>query len=357
MVAKAQIGYQTLLEDFVLGDRRLAERDDIEVLIQWSKDAHGRQRRLSGARHEFGTMLTDYGSVHVRTDSRLSDRERELLDLLTYLVIFCGISGKDRLASNISKDVGRALTEVRRSLGISQDDLARELQVNRVSVSEWEAGAHSLDTQAVYRWCQGLGLVTPERTALVRIVDLSPKVLRFLQEDPERLRSLTPGQFETVVADRLSEMGYEVKLTGASSMRDGGIDLIAVPRTVNLGSVVIAAQMKHHSDNRKTGRDAVDRLLAWKDTVFGIGLLVTNTRFTRDAIWAAYRERNARFLRLRDFDDLKRWLQGRFGEKEDWKEIPRYVELAPGVVIEIPKPRVISNLRVSGGRFLSRRKS
>ena len=64
----------------------------------------------------------------------------------------------------------------------------------------------------------------------------------------------------------------------------------------------------------------------------------------RDAVWTAKQERNARFLRLRDFTDLKRWLEDRFGEEQDWREIPDRVELAPGVVIEIPRPRIISPL-------------
>jgi hypothetical protein len=135
-------------------------------------------------------------------------------------------------------------------------------------------------------------------------------------------------------------MGYNVTLTGASNRKDGGIDLIAVPKSANVGSIVIAGQVKHHRDDQKAGRDAVDRLLAWKDSYFGVGLLVTNTSFTRDAVWTAQQERNARFLRLRDFTDLKRWLEGRFGSEEDWREIPDRVELASGVVIEIPRPKI-----------------
>jgi hypothetical protein len=74
---------------------------------------------------------------------------------------------------------------------------------------------------------------------------------------------------------------------------------------------------------------------------FGVGLLVTNTSFTKDAVWTAQQERNSRFLRLRDFIDLKRWLQDQYGTEADWREIPARVELAPGVVIEIPKPRIV----------------
>ena len=106
--------------------------------------------------------------------------------------------------------------------------------------------------------------------------------------------------------------------------------------------------MKHHRGDQKTGRDAVDRLLAWKDSYFGVGLLVTNTSFTHDAVWTAQQERNARFLRLRDFPDLKRWLEGRFGEEEDWREIPDRIELAPGVVIEVPRPRITTTFPAFG---------
>jgi len=84
----------------------------------------------------------------------------------------------------------------------------------------------------------------------------------------------------------------------------------------------------------------VDRLLAWKGKGFGVGLLITNTAFTRDAIWAANRDSDRDFLPLRDFTDLKRWLEGHSGQDRDWREIPEKIELAPGIVVEIPKPRI-----------------
>jgi hypothetical protein len=93
--------------------------------------------------------------------------------------------------------------------------------------------------------------------------------------------------------------------------------------------VVLAVQVKHHVGDQKTGVDAVDRLLAWKDSHFGVGMLVTNRTFTRDAVWKAQRERNAGFLGLRDFFDLKRWLEEQWGTEEEWREIPNRIELAP----------------------------
>ena len=65
-----------------------------------------------------------------------------------------------------------------------------------------------------------------------------------------------------------------------------------------------------------------------------LGLLVTNTGFTPDAQWFA-REK-ARLVRLRGFDDIRRWLKDSFSDHEEWREIPRSIELCPGVRIDIP---------------------
>ncbi|MCA1635353.1 MAG: restriction endonuclease [Acidobacteria bacterium] len=104
--------------------------------------------------------------------------------------------------------------------------------------------------------------------------------------------------------------------------------------------------MKHHQGEQKTGRDAVDRLLAWKDSHFRLGLLVTNTTFTKDARWVAEQTINQPFIRLREFEDLKRWLEENFWSEEDWQEIPEEINLAPGVTIRIPKPSVPNSLNI-----------
>ena len=169
---------------------------------------------------------------------------------------------------------------------------------------------------------------------------ISPALLRALKENPDELRRLRPDQFEAFVANRLDRMGFNVKLTGSTTRKDGGIDIIAVPKTMTAGSYVLAAQIKHHRGEQKTGRNAVDRLLAWKGTEIGLGMLVTNTTFTKDALWKAAQEGSRAFLRLRDFLDRKRWLQDQYGTPEVWREIPDTIELAPGIVIDVPKPKL-----------------
>lgn len=47
------------------------------------------------------------------------------------------------------------------------------------------------------------------------------------------------------------------------------------------------------------------------------------------------------FLRLRDFESLKRWLRDGFSAEEDWREIPSRIEVAPGVWIDVPKPTAL----------------
>ncbi|HEX8091081.1 MAG TPA: restriction endonuclease, partial [Blastocatellia bacterium] len=213
-------------------------------------------------------------------------------------------------------------------------------QQSRIAVSRWESGAQPPTKGPLYEWCQGLGLFTPTRGALVTFVDITPRLLKILKGNPEHLRQLSPSQFEQFIAERLDRMGFDVTLTGATSHRDGGIDLIAVPKVRTVGAFLLAGQVKHHQGDQKTGREAVDRLLAWKDSHFRLGLLATNTEFTKDARWAAAQVANQPFLRLRDFEDLKRWLGENFYSLENWQEIPDEVNLAPGVTVAIPKPKL-----------------
>ena len=338
---------EQLLSDFLLNDRRIADRSDVEVKVQWSSaratnpKLRGYAGMASSPEFPFQFTFTDqnrHGEVDFHFANGPTDRDRDDLTLLAFLMAYLGT------ALALPKYLGQQLRTIRESLGLERSIVADAIKTPETILARWESGKRSPKGSEMYLWCQSLGIVAQPHTALVRVVDFSPMLLQFLQDDPGRMRSLTPDQFERFVADRLDRMGYNVTLTGQTNRRDGGIDLIAVPNAVSLGSFLIAAQMKHHSDDRrKTGRDAVDRLLAWKDSRFHIGLLITNTSFTQDAVWTAQQERNAHFLRLRDFTDLKRWLEGRFGEEQDWREIPDRIELAPGVIIDVPRPHIRSS--------------
>ena len=336
----------SLLQDFLLNDRRIADRPDVAIGLRWG-DASTAKELWQG----YGGMASSplfplqfsfsdgqrCGEVDIRIANGPNERDRHDLALFAFLTVYFGTS------LHLPKQLGSELNGIRESLGLERRSVADIIDVPDRLLSQWERGAKSPKGWQMYRWCRALGIVAPPKTALVRVVDFSPDLLRFLQEDPTRLRSLSPDQFERFTAERLDRMGYNVTLTGATNRKDGGIDLIAVPKLAALGSYVIAGQVKHHRGDQTTGVDAVDRLLAWKDSVFRAGLLVTNTSFTKDAVWKAHKDGNAHFLRLRDFTDLKRWLQDQYGSDEDWREIPDRIELAPGIVVEIPRPRITSS--------------
>ena len=280
-------------------------------------------------------VVNIYSSSHMDFKAHIP-RIQLLTALLTYVQMQLGRG--IGIPSAFSRSLGTALAELRKELALSQTEVAQLAGTSRIAVSRWESGAQPPSIGLLRRWCEALGLLSNADKGLVTVVDVSAQLLELLKKEPDQLARITPEQFERVVADRLDHMGYDVKLTGSTTARDGGIDLVAVPKQRTLGTFLLAGQVKHHRTSLKTGREAVDRLLAWQGGIFRLGLLVTNTSFTKDAIWVASEDRNKNFLLLRDFEDLKRWLQDNFWSKEEWREVPDEIVLAPGVVVQVPKP-------------------
>jgi len=322
---------QQFVDDFIVGDRRLAERSDLKLRLEPGGDyPHPITEILSLNVGENRKLF-----IKVVSSKVIGGRELQQIRFLESLLILA--ESKER---SLAVPIGEVLKEIRNSLKLSQEEVATHIGTGRFTVWKWESGTQAPNLSALYRWCQAFGLVCPPKAALVRVVDFSPELLRFLQEDPTRLHSLSPDEFERSVANRLDSMGYNVTLTGAWNRKDGGIDLIALPRETRLGSVLLAGQVKHHMRERKTGSGEVREFVgSLHGKPFGVGLFVTNTLFTRVAVETAKQHSFERLIQLRDFTDLKRWLQDQWGTQEDWREIPDRVELAPGVVIEIPRPR------------------
>ncbi len=264
-------------------------------------------------------------------------RAQLLAALIAYTML--QLEPRIRLITPVSISVGQALKRVREEIGLTQAELAFRMNQSRIALSRWERGGQPPTRGPFYNWCEALKLLSPRESALVTLVDITPRLLEILKEDPSRLRQLLPEQFEQFVAERIDRMGFNVRLTGSTYHKDGGIDLIAVPKMPSICTFLFAGQIKHHRTDQKTGREAVDRLLSWKDSLFRIGLLVTNTGFTKDALWVASQDPNKAFLRLRDFYDLKRWVEDNFWSAEEWREIPDEVSLAPEVTIAVPKPK------------------
>jgi hypothetical protein len=171
----------------------------------------------------------------------------------------------------------------------------------------------------------------------VELVDISPQIVHLLSENPERLRDATPDFFENLICDRLDANGYDLERVGSSTFsKDGGVDILAWQRAP-LVPCLMAVQVKHTAHrNRKIGPAPVRNLLGTVQSLgFNIGLIVTNTTFTPDAIWVA--EQRPFLVQLRDFEDLRRWLRNDFLREHEWRDLPRQIELCPGVVIKLPR--------------------
>jgi transcriptional regulator with XRE-family HTH domain len=267
--------------------------------------------------------------------------------LLGALIAFVHARARKKLANTAAAaNLGRALAAVRVELGLTQDELAYLGGLNRIALSQWERGRWPPSMGPIYQWCAALGLVSEQDEPQVSFLDVTSQLIVLLGDNPNELRNLSPERFEHVVAERIDRMGYDVQLTGATTQRDGGIDIIATPKIRTVGSFLMAVQVKHHRGNRTTGRPEVDRLLAWKDSHFRVGVMVTNTSFSQDARWLADQVGNKAFLRLRDFEDLKRWLKGQFDSEFDWREIPDLISLAPGITVAVPKGRLRNSRQI-----------
>jgi len=237
--------------------------------------------------------------------------------------------------------VGGALRRVRERSGLTQKALSEQASISRISLGLAEIGKSPLSVGELWRICLALGLVTDSKN-IVQVVNISSRLVDLLKEDLSVLYGLSPSEFEQFIAERLDRAGFDVSLTGNTFSKDGGIDLVAIPKLRSVGAFLLAGQVKHHRIDTSTGRADVDRLLAWRGTAFNLGLIVTNTTFSPDARWLARQGSNASFLRLRDFDDLSRWISDDFGSEADWREIPEQIEVAPGVVVQVPKSSVPS---------------
>jgi len=173
----------------------------------------------------------------------------------------------------------------------------------------------------------------------VELLPFPAELLDQLVSDPHLLHELTPEQFEHFTCERLYAMGFEPRLVGRTNQDDGGIDIIFWSRMISSFPVLGAAQVKHRRDPDRlvqpaTVRDFAGALAAHP---FTAGLLVTNTSFSPSAEWFA--REHARLMRLRGFTDIRRWLAGNFTDETEWRELPKTIEVAPGVIVPITRSR------------------
>ena len=389
---------QTLLDAFVLWDRRLGSQDDVAAHVRlrqgdrliaaasvppaWVGDLED-----IGLDTSYGTLVTDrcystgpispyrvhgvrgialdvgrtmltvpllVGGTPIGALSLLARKSyvgaeklgsaQLLAGLLAYAHVH--IDGRAHDRTPASEALGSALLLVRQELGLTQDEVAARVGTTRIAVSRWEGGGQPPSMGPLTKWCTALGVLAEAQRPVIRTANFTPQALMMLREDPNRLRGLTPAQFEEFVADRLDKAGYEVTLTGAVNTPDGGIDIIATLRQPGVCPYMMAVQVKHHEEMRRTGDLDVRAMFSLQELGFSFGMIVTNTEFTKNARWREERSRAKPFLRLRGIHDIVRWLHDDFAGEQEWQELPDKIEIAPGVWVAVPRPRLERSLDI-----------
>lgn len=178
----------------------------------------------------------------------------------------------------------------------------------------------------------GLAKMRPSKP-IARIVTATVPLYRLLRRDLDAIYELSPAAFEDFVGDRLDTMGMDVHRVSSTFAPDGGVDLIATPRSSTF-PFLLAVQVKHHRHpSVKTGPGPVkDMQSVLAALPFHAGMIVTNTRFTPDADWWASQCPGK--LQLHDIETIRHWIEDRFHE-DRFRGIPSSIQLTPGLQVEV----------------------
>lgn len=129
-------------------------------------------------------------------------------------------------------------------------------------------------------------------------------LLAKLSDNPEEMRDLSPRKFEEIVADLLSQQGYEIELTPAS--KDGGFDMYAAKKD-GLGSFLYLVECKRYTPPNKVGVQVVRSLHGVvQQQQANAGIVVTSSFFTKGA--SDFQETLPYQIQLRDYIALQKWL-------------------------------------------------
>jgi hypothetical protein len=194
------------------------------------------------------------------------------------------------------------------------------------------------------------------RLVRVSVISAFESVAQEFLRDPTLWFKLQDDGFEDFLAEIFDKrFDWAVSKTGPTKRPDGGVDLIAKPRSPGL-PILIAIQAKHHGrPDLKTGPSPIREMAIWRHDPFHLGFVVTNTEFTEAALAAA--AKMPEFLRPRAGEDLQRWLKGDLSQES--RELPATVTLTPDLTfplstlesairIEVgPAPSVVKRIQAS----------
>ncbi|HWL10219.1 MAG TPA: restriction endonuclease [Planctomicrobium sp.] len=160
-------------------------------------------------------------------------------------------------------------------------------------------GGHLYDLQQTES-----GLVLPDTNP--RLITVQNQLALDLKKCPDDLHKIKPRDFEELIAELLSDMGLEVKLTPATS--DGGRDILAFMHS-GIGKHLCLVEAKKYREDRKVGIGLVRSLYGvLTDEHANSAMMVTTSSFTTPA--QNFQKKYQYRLQLREYGDVVEWLEG-----------------------------------------------
>ena len=145
-----------------------------------------------------------------------------------------------------------------------------------------------------------------KESAIITLSPVNERVLRYLAENPESFYHLEDREFELVMAEIYSKLGYKVELTKAT--RDGGKDII-IRKPEILGDFVYYVECKKYAAKRPVGVGIIKGLVGTisADRVNG-GILATTSYFTPDARRFIIDHKYDCQIKMHDYDKIRKML-------------------------------------------------
>jgi len=171
----------------------------------------------------------------------------------------------------------------------------------------------SFASEPIYDISHNILLPSNEITIATKpiIVSANNNLISRLKKHPSHLHTISPREFEELLADLLKDMGWEVELTPKT--RDGGSDILAYLNT-EVGRLLCLVEAKHYREDRKIGVDLIRTLYGTLcDAQANSAMLVTTSSFTSGA--KEFQQKHTYQLTLRDYADVVEWIL-KFGNKQ-----------------------------------------
>lgn len=143
------------------------------------------------------------------------------------------------------------------------------------------------------------------KTIVIDVTNTNREIIKFLKRNPELIRTLSPREFEEMIAELLLKQGYEVTLTPAT--KDGGFDMYAAKQEA-LGTFLYLVECKHYTPPNKVGVEIVRSLYGVvQQEKATAGVVVTSSSFTSGA--KDFQRKAKHHMHLHDYIEIQRWLK------------------------------------------------